>query len=242
MPDISLVEFENVSYRYDSGKSDVLNRITCAVQHGDRVCITGRSGSGKTTLLNLAGGLQDPTSGVVRFEGKPWSQTSSSEKSRIRARKIGFIFQSPNLIPVMTAFENVDFALEFSGKRLTADSRKGRVREVLSITGLSALAKSRPSQMSGGECQRLAIARAIAKTPVLILADEPTSHLDDNNAEQIQEIFETLSVHFGVAVITATHDHRISTRYERFVRLSDRSQDGSLREDHKSELRRGVEK
>jgi putative ABC transport system ATP-binding protein len=219
MSDISLVEFDEVSYRYGEGKRDVLSRISYAVKHGDRICITGRSGSGKTTLLNLAGGLQSPTSGVVRFEGHPWTRMSSSEKNRIRGHKVGFIFQSPNLIPVMTAFENVEFALEFSQPRLTSSARKQRVRDVLSITGLSESENSRPSHLSGGECQRLAVARAIVKTPILILADEPTSHLDDDNAAKIQEIFEVLNTDFGVAVITATHDQRISMRYELHIRL-----------------------
>lgn len=197
----------------------VLADVTFSLAQGEQCCITGASGSGKTTLLNIIGSLQEPDFGEVRIGGRSLRSMGKRETARVRAREIGFIFQSPALIPVLSARENIEFALKLSCPHLTAIQGRELVSEAISVTNLESREHARPGQLSGGECQRVAIARAIVKRPTLILADEPTSHLDDNNAQAVQRVFNTLQMHHRSTIIIATHDIRILTFGSRIIRL-----------------------
>jgi len=194
--------------------------VSFAVSEGEQVCITGTSGSGKTTLLNIIGGLQSPTTGVLRIRGKPLSDMTKREIAAMRANDIGFIFQAPALIPILSARENIEYALRLGRPNFSAQQRTKCVAEALSITKLEARQDLRPGELSGGECQRVAIARAIVKKPALILADEPTSHLDDDNTEVINSVFRQLQMQHQSTIIIATHDARILSLGARTIRLS----------------------
>ena len=171
---------------------------------GQFVAVVGRSGSGKTTLLNLIAGLDQATSGVVLFEGRDLSQMSEKELTEIRRHKIGFVFQSFGLLPLLSAFENVELPLRISGVR--AREREQRARDALEMVGLTRRANHRPYELSGGEQQRVAIARAVVSEPPLILADEPTGELDSNNARSIFGLFREMVHERGISVVAATHD------------------------------------
>lgn len=217
----ALLEFREVSCRYDAKvRISALEDSSFRIEYGEQLCISGSSGTGKTTLLNLAGGLQDPSQGSVLFQGKAWNKMSSREKSAIRASDIGFVFQSPNLIPVMTARQNVEFALTLAMPKLSKSDRSARVDQALDLVGLASRKHEVPAKLSGGECQRTAIARAIAKRPILLIADEPTSNLDDENAHRVQQLFEFIGDQFGSALLVATHDNRISRHYKTQMRLT----------------------
>ena len=189
------------------------------VQQGEHVCITGSSGSGKTTLLNIIGGLQRPSSGDIRIRGKSLTALTPREVAALRARDIGFIFQSPALIPVLSVRENIEYALYLSQPHLSRDARVKLVEEAVLITNLQPQQRMRPAELSGGESQRVAIARAIVKRPALILADEPTSHLDDDNASTVNLVFRQLQLHYRSTIVIATHDKRILTMGGRMIRL-----------------------
>ena len=174
------------------------------VSPGQFIAIVGRSGSGKTTLLNVLAGLDKPTSGQVLFEGEDLAQMSEHELTEIRRHKIGFVFQSFGLLPLLSAFENVELPLRISGMR--PGRREERTREALEIVGLWPRAKHRPYELSGGEQQRVAIARAIVNDPPLILADEPTGELDSINAQAIFGLFKEMVQTRHISVVAATHD------------------------------------
>jgi putative ABC transport system ATP-binding protein len=193
--------------------------ITFSVNEGELVCITGSSGSGKTTLLTIIGGLQRPTSGEIVMRGKSLKAVSHREAARFRARHVGFIFQSPALIPVLSAAENIEFALQLAQPELDRGERLRRVHGALEITNLESCRYLRPGQLSGGQCQRVAIARAIVKLPALILADEPTSNLDDDNAAAIKSVFHQLQAQYRSTIVIATHDTRILSSDARIIRL-----------------------
>jgi putative ABC transport system ATP-binding protein len=193
--------------------------ITFSVNEGELVCITGSSGSGKTTLLTIIGGLQCPTSGEIVMRGKSLKAVSHREAARFRARHVGFIFQSPALIPVLSAAENIEFALQLAQPELDRSERLRRVHSALEITNLESCRSLRPRQLSGGQCQRVAIARAIVKLPDLILADEPTSNLDDDNAAAIKSVFHQLQAQYRSTIVIATHDTRILSNEARIVCL-----------------------
>ncbi len=181
-----------------------VNSVSLAVRPGQFIAVVGRSGSGKTTLLNLIAGLDQATSGVVLFEGKDLSQMSEKELTEIRRHKIGFVFQSFGLLPLLSAFENVELPLRISGVR--AREREQRARDALEMVGLTRRANHRPYELSGGEQQRVAIARAVVSEPPLILADEPTGELDSNNARSIFGLFREMVHDRGISVVAATHD------------------------------------
>jgi ABC-type lipoprotein export system ATPase subunit len=174
------------------------------VMPGQFIAVTGRSGSGKTTLLNILAGLDKPTTGQVLFEDRDLSEMGERELTEIRRHKIGFVFQSFGLLPLLSAYENVELPLRIAGVR-TRD-RDERTREALDIVGLWSRAKHRPYELSGGEQQRVAIARAIVNRPPLILADEPTGELDSNNARSIFGLFKDMVKSEGISVLSATHD------------------------------------
>ena len=192
------------TYRLGSEEINALRGVSFTVLPGQFIAVVGRSGSGKTTLLNILAGLDKPTSGAALFENRDLSEMSERELTDLRRHKIGFVFQSFGLLPLLSAFENVELPLRIAGVR--AGEREKRAREALEMVGLWRRAKHRPYELSGGEQQRVAIARAIVNEPALILADEPTGELDSNNARSIFGLFKEMVGNRGVSVVSATHD------------------------------------
>ena len=216
-----LVKVEAVTRRFPmdhsfvSAVSDASLRVTA----GEFLAISGPSGSGKTTLLNLIGCIDKPTSGRILIEGIDTSTLSPNRTTALRREKIGFVFQTFNLIPVFTAAENVEFPLLVQG--FSAEVRRQRVAAALESVGLSARANQRPDLLSGGERQRVAVARAIVHRPALVLADEPTANLDTHNATQLIDLMHGLNRRLGLTFIFSTHDARLLEHTERIVRLCD---------------------
>ena len=196
-----------------------LHDVSMRVEAGEFLAIAGPSGSGKTTLLNLIGCIDQPTSGRVLIEGVDTSELSQTRSTDLRRKKIGFVFQTFNLIPVFTAAENVEFPLLIGG--VSSRERRERVAEALESVGLSARAGHRPDLLSGGERQRVAVARAIVHRPALVLADEPTANLDTHNATQLIDLMHGLNRRFGLTFIFSTHDARLLEHTDRIVRLCD---------------------
>ena len=192
------------TYRLGSEEINALRGVNMFVERGQFIAIVGRSGSGKTTLLNIMAGLDLPTSGVVLFQDRNVSELSEAELTEMRRHSIGFVFQSFGLLPLLSAFENVELPLRISG--VGARVRAERTREVLEMVGLWTRARHRPYELSGGEQQRIAIARAMVNNPPLILADEPTGELDSSNAKTIFGLFKDMVRNQGISVVAATHD------------------------------------
>ena len=192
------------TYYLGSEEINALRGINMTVMPGQFIAVIGRSGSGKTTLLNILAGLDKPTTGQVLFENQDLGEMGERELTEIRRHKIGFVFQSFGLLPLLSAYENVELPLRIAGVR-TRD-RDARTREALDIVGLWNRAKHRPYELSGGEQQRVATARAIVNRPPLILADEPTGELDSNNARSIFGLFKEMVKTQGISVLSATHD------------------------------------
>jgi putative ABC transport system ATP-binding protein len=216
-----LVSIEEVSRRFPLDHRDVtaLDHATLSVSAGEFLAISGPSGSGKSTLLNLIGCIDTPTSGRIRLEGVDTGKLSHSQLTDLRRKKIGFVFQTFNLIPVFTAAENVEFPLLVQG--FGARERAVRVAESLKSVGLQDRAHHRPDLLSGGERQRVAVARAIVHRPALVLADEPTANLDTRNATQLIELMRELNRSLGLTFIFSTHDQRLLEHTPRIVRLTD---------------------
>lgn len=196
-----------------------LNNITLTFGEGEFAGLVGPSGSGKTTLLNVIGTLDKPSEGNVSVLGKNVNALTPIQAAQLRKREMGFIFQSYNLLPVYTVFENVEFPLLLLN--LPAAERKRRVLETLDWVGLESKVKSRPPQLSGGESQRVAIARAMVKRPRLVLADEPTANLDAENSHHILQTMATLNKELGTCFLFATHDEKVIGYLKRIVRLED---------------------
>ena len=201
------------------GDVHALRGIDLRIDRGELLAIVGPSGSGKTTLLQLRGGLDRPASGAIVFEGRDLAVLPQSELTALRLRTIGFVFQQFNLIPTLTAAENVELALGPAGVR--GDIRRGRVHELLEAVGLGDRLGHLPSQLSGGEQQRVAIARALANDPDVILADEPTGNLDSTTGDDILTLLQRLNTEQGRTVIVITHDASVAARATRTVRLKD---------------------
>tara|TARA_B100001123_G_C15022917_1_gene912247 strand:+ start:129 stop:866 length:738 start_codon:yes stop_codon:yes gene_type:complete len=201
-----LLEIVNLYREYNLGgeKITALRDINLVVPNGKFLAVVGRSGSGKTTLLNIMAGLDQPTKGNVIILGQRISGMSSKELTGVRRSTIGFIFQSFGLVPLLTAFENVELPLRIAG--MNSDQRHDRSREVLEMVGLWGRSHHRPYELSGGEQQRVSIARAIVNKPPLILADEPTGELDSSNAWGIFRLFKEMVKEEGISVVSATHD------------------------------------
>jgi len=180
-----------------------LKGVDIAAPRGKLTILKGKSGSGKTTLMNILGALDLPTEGTVQFDGKELTTLGEKERTLLRRKEIGFVFQSVALIPIMTAFENVDYALRLGGFK---GDRRARAMECLEMVGLAERSSHMPAEMSGGEQQRVAIARAIAHQPKLIFADEPTGELDTNTAINVVKIFKDLCASQGVTFVMTTHD------------------------------------
>ncbi|MCK6502730.1 ABC transporter ATP-binding protein [Myxococcota bacterium] len=218
---MALCTLEAVTKDYAMGEVRVpaLQGVSVQIEAGEFTAFAGPSGSGKTTLLNLVGLLDVPTTGTVRMEGQDVKALSGHALGRLRARRIGFIFQSFNLIPVLTAFENVELALRLAGEH--GPDNGDRVRKALVDVGLERFMDRRPSQMSGGQQQRVAIARALVKRPALVIADEPTANLDSKNGEAILEDMRRMNVEHGATFIFSTHDKMVIEHASRVVHIMD---------------------
>jgi putative ABC transport system ATP-binding protein len=216
----ALYALEDVHRTFRRGSVDVraVSGVDLVLEPGEFAAIEGPSGSGKSTLLQLLGGLERPTSGRVVFDGFDLSRRSDSELTRFRARDVGFVFQNFNLIPTLTAIENVLAALAVGD--LAAKERSGRAAELLESVGLADRAQHLPVNLSGGEQQRVAIARALANNPRVVLADEPTGNLDSTTSNEIIGLLERLTAD-GVAVIVVTHAHDVASRARRRLQMRD---------------------
>jgi putative ABC transport system ATP-binding protein len=217
----TLVELKNVSKVYKMEKVEVLalRRVNMKIKKGEFAAVIGPSGSGKSTLLHMIGCLDRPTKGEVILDGIDVSKLSDNELSRIRAEKIGFVFQFFNLYPTLTALENVELPMMIVEKNKS--ERKKRARELLKIVGMEKRAEHLPSQLSGGERQRVAIARALANDPPLILADEPTGNLDSKSGKEIVTLLDKLQEEEGKTIVMVTHILDIAKFAERLIYLKD---------------------
>lgn len=218
-----IIQVENLIKKYQLGKTIILalKGVSLDVKRGEFLCIAGPSGSGKTTLLNMIGCLDKPTSGRVQIEGRDVTSLPSGELARLRRQKIGFIFQTFSLIPVLSAYENVELPLVLRGDH--SKHHRERVWQILQSVGLEEVARHRPDELSGGQQQRVAIARALVSEPILILADEPTANLDSETGQAIIDLMHKLSRERGTTFIFSTHDQQIMQRADRVVHLKDGS-------------------
>jgi len=218
---MKVAEIKNVSKIYNESEVQVnaVNGVTLDFQEAEFAAIVGPSGSGKTTLLNLIGGLDNPTSGEIIIDGTNLAKLKSSELIDFRMRNIGFVFQSYNLIPVLTAKENVEFIMNL--QKWSRKERDERTYELLKAVGLFERASSRPTKMSGGQQQRIAVARALASRPKFVLADEPTANLDSKSAATLLEIMEKLNHEEKITFIFSTHDARVVKMAHRVITLED---------------------
>jgi putative ABC transport system ATP-binding protein len=205
-------------YRTELVETHALRSLDLHVKEGEFVAVTGPSGSGKTTFLNIAGLLETYTSGVYLLDGQDVSHLNDNERSRLRNRKIGFIFQSFNLIPDLNLFDNADVPLRYRG--MPAAERKQRIEEALARVGLGSRMKHYPAELSGGQQQRAAIARALAGSPRLLLADEPTGNLDTQMARGVLELLEEINAQ-GTTIVMVTHDPELAARAQRNVHIVD---------------------
>ena len=218
----SIVSVRNVSKDYMLGKTVVhaLQDVSLEVQGGDFLSIAGPSGSGKTTLLNLVGCVDTATGGVVEVDGRDTSRLSERALTELRLRRIGFIFQSFNLVSVLTVAQNVEFPLLLQGG-LTARERAARVTALLAAVGIEGYAKHRPSELSGGQRQRVAVARALVGRPALVLADEPTANLDSRTGESVIDLMKEMNRKDGTTFIFSTHDPKVMSHASAIVRIAD---------------------
>jgi putative ABC transport system ATP-binding protein len=213
-----VVEGRNLAkvYPMPAGPVEALRDVSLSVAAGDYVAISGPSGCGKSTLLHILGAVDTPTGGTLTFEGRPVVALRDDERSRLRLTRIGFVFQRFYLLPMLTAWENVELVQSEAGR--PAAHRRARTAELLEYVGLSARASHRPAQLSGGEMQRVAIARALANRPALVLADEPTGELDDETGEQIAGLFDQVN-RDGTALVIVTHNAALAARARRRLHM-----------------------
>ncbi len=206
---------------YRQGDEDIkaLDHLSIEIAKGDFVCLMSPSGGGKTTLLNAIGGLDIPDSGEVWVAGQRIDRMSKSELADLRLASIGFVFQAYNLIPVLTAQENVEFVMQVQG--VPPAERREKSRAILEEVGLAGLEGRRPAEMSGGQQQRVAVARAIVSRPALVLADEPTANLDSRASGELMELFTKLNEHHDTTFVIATHDRSVMGYAKRIVRMLD---------------------
>ena len=228
MPAIVEVRDLYKSFSRGAERIDVLMDLTLDVRAGEFVALMGPSGSGKTTLLNLIAGLDVPTQGTIRVGGQEISSLSESELARWRTRNVGFVFQFYNLLPVLTAYENVELPLLLLP--LTSAQRRAQVQNAMGLVGLSDRMTHRPGQLSGGQCQRVGIARAIVTDPTIVVADEPTGALDAKSAEDALNLLELLRSELGKTILMVTHDGHAAAKAQRIVKL----EKGRLVDDPKS--------
>jgi putative ABC transport system ATP-binding protein len=216
-----VIETKNLCRHFGSGETRVnaLNNVSFTIEKGEFTAIIGPSGSGKTTLLHLLGGLDNPDSGNVELSATDIAQMSGNELSDFRRDHIGFVFQSYNLIPVLSAEENIEYIMLLQG--IPANARKERVKEMLHLVGLDSLGERRPAQLSGGQQQRVAVARAMASHPDIILADEPTANLDSKTGISLLDVMKDLNENHDMTFIFSTHDTKIMDRATRLIHLRD---------------------
>jgi putative ABC transport system ATP-binding protein len=215
------VELKDVTRTYRTGPIEVpaLRGLNLQIAPGEFLAIAGSSGSGKTTLLNIIGGLDRADSGEVLVEGKNLQLLTPGKLARLRLRRLGFVFQAYNLLPVLTALENAEFTLLLQG--LPSAERKAKVEKLFAEIGLGGLEKRRPGELSGGQQQRVAVARAMVTEPALILADEPTANLDSVTATALLKVMELLNRTHGTTFVYATHDPQVMERARRLIQLRD---------------------
>ncbi len=206
---------------YHQGDQEIkaLDHVNLEIVSGGFVCLSAPSGGGKTTLLNAIGGLDRPDSGEVWIAGRRIDNLAKGALAYLRLTQIGFVFQAYNLIPVLTARENVEFVMQVQG--VPADARRRKSTEILEEVGLSGLEDRRPAEMSGGQQQRVAVARAIVSEPELVLADEPTANLDSKTADELMALFVHLNEHHNTTFVIATHDQRVMAYAKRLIRMLD---------------------
>jgi len=224
---MSIVTVQDVTRDYQQGTHTVraLRGVSLSVEEGEFIALMGPSGSGKTTLLNLIGGLDNPTSGTLTIEDQELSSLSPAELGDLRRDRLGFVFQSYNLVPVLTAVENTEMVLLLQG--MGADERRARAMETLKNVGLEGMEHRRPSELSGGQQQRVAVARAIASKPALVLADEPTANLDSETGTELIALMRSLNDDHGITFVFATHDPKVMNAARRVVTMVD----GNIHED-----------
>jgi putative ABC transport system ATP-binding protein len=196
-----------------------VNGVNIVLEKGEFTSLAGPSGSGKTTLLNLAGGLDRPTEGEIAIDGAPINDRTDDELTEIRLRRIGFVFQAYNLIPVLTAYENIQFVLQIQG--VHEKEHRNRIMSLLKDLGLEGLENRFPTQLSGGQQQRVAVARAVIGNPAIVLADEPTANLDTETARNLLEMMRRLNEEKGVTFLFSTHDPMVLEHAKRVIRLRD---------------------
>ncbi|MGN0702340.1 MAG: ABC transporter ATP-binding protein [Lentihominibacter sp.] len=216
---MEIMRTENLKKYYDTGAVTVkaLDGVDISVQQGEFVAIVGTSGSGKSTLLNMLGGLDRPTSGTVMVDGKRIFELKEEELTIFRRRKIGFVFQAYNLIPVLNVYENIVLPVQLDGGEVD----EGFLNQVIEILGISQKTDSLPNQLSGGQQQRVAIARALASKPSIILADEPTGNLDSATSQDVLALLKLSGQKFGQTIIMITHDEEIAQLADRVIRIED---------------------
>jgi putative ABC transport system ATP-binding protein len=216
-----IVECEKICRNYGEGSLEVraVRDLDLTVDEGEFVSLSGPSGSGKTTLLNLIGGLDRLSSGEITVAGRRLDTLSKTELADLRLHEIGFVFQAYNLIPVLSAYENVEFIMQLQG--VAADERRRLAREILAEVGLGGLGDRRPGELSGGQQQRVAVARAIVSQPAIVLADEPTANLDSETSSELLQTMEALNASRGTTFIVASHDPRVIEFARRRIRMRD---------------------
>jgi len=214
----SAILLKDITKTYILGKNQlpVLKGINLRINQGEMIAIMGPSGSGKSTLLHILGCLDKPTSGSYQLEGREVSRLSRAALARIRGQRIGFIFQTFNLLPRLSALANVELGLRYASM---SDSRKAK--EALTTVGLAERIRHHPMELSGGEQQRVAIARALAKNPAIVLADEPTGNLDSKSGESLMSILTSLQAQRGITLLMITHDRQIATHCRRIIHIKD---------------------
>jgi putative ABC transport system ATP-binding protein len=217
----AIVRVENLWKTYQQGTTAVhaVNNVTLSIEQGDFVALVGPSGSGKTTLLNLVGGLDKPTSGRIWLGEQEITALSKSALSDLRLHKIGFVFQEYNLIPVLSALENVEYVMLLQG--IPDAQRKSKAMALLKELGLEGLEHRRPRELSGGQQQRVAVARAIAAEPLIVLPDEPTANLDSASGAALLDLMRALNEEKGITFIFSTHDPMVMQRAKRIIRMKD---------------------
>lgn len=218
---MSAVRCIEISRIFKQGDLEVvgLDKVSIEIEQGEFVCLVAPSGGGKTTLLNAIGGLDRPDAGEIWVAGQRIDKLGKSALAEMRLNNIGFVFQAYNLIPVLTARENVEFVMQVQG--IPAEERRRKSEAILAEVGLEGLEDRRPAKMSGGQQQRVAVARAIVSEPAMVLADEPTANLDSHTAEQLMELFVSLNKKHNTTFIIATHDQRVMAYARRIVRMLD---------------------
>ena len=216
---MAILQTENLKKYYGSGDTQVraLDGVDLAVENGEFVAIVGTSGSGKSTLLHMLGGLDRPTSGRVTVDGKDIFSLKDEALTIFRRRKIGFVFQSYNLVPVLSVYENIVLPVELDGRRPDQDY----LQEVIAVLGLEKKRNSRPNQLSGGQQQRVGIARALAAKPAILLADEPTGNLDSRTSQDVLGLMKVAGQKFSQTMVMITHNEEIAQMADRIVRIED---------------------